>query len=43
MVTKIACSRIIDDHYEHALRLFQEEDSGGLRLEASVVRGGLKR
>ncbi|KAK3167224.1 hypothetical protein OEA41_010350 [Lepraria neglecta] len=39
----VFAGRIIDDHYEHALRLFQEEDSGGLRLEASVVRGDLKR
>ncbi len=35
--------RIVDDHYEHALRLYRDKDSGGIRLQASVLRGDLKR
>ena len=35
--------RIIDDGYEHALRLFRENDTGVVRLQASVLRGELKR
>lgn len=35
--------RIVDDQYEHVLRLFQERDTGVLRLQASVIRGSLKR
>lgn len=35
--------RIVDDHYEHALRLFQEKDTGVIRLQASVQTGPLKR
>ena len=35
--------RIVDDHYEHALRLFQESDTGVVRLQASVQSGALKR
>ena len=40
---KCCYSRIIDDHFEHALRVFRDEDSGGIRLEASVLKGELKR
>ena len=40
---KSCFSRIIDDHYEHALRIFRDEHSGGIRLEASVLGGELKR
>ena len=36
-------SRIIDDHFEHALRVFRDKDSGGIRLEASVLKGELRR
>ena len=35
--------RIVDDRYEHALRLFQESDTGVIRLQASVQSGELKR
>lgn len=35
--------RIVDDHYEHALRLFREKDTGVIRLQASVQKGFLKR
>lgn len=34
---------IIDDHYPHALRLFRDKGSGGVRLEASALRGELKK
>ena len=34
---------IIDDHYEHALRVYRDKDSGGVRLQASVLGGSLKR
>ena len=36
-------SLIVDDHYEHALRLFKDRDSGGIRIQASVRSGELKR
>jgi hypothetical protein len=36
-------SKILDDNYVHALQLFKDEDSGGVRLLASVLRGPLKR
>jgi len=36
-------SKIIDDHYEHALRLYKDRGSGGIRLQASVLKGDLKR
>ncbi|KAL8966945.1 MAG: hypothetical protein Q9197_005697, partial [Variospora fuerteventurae] len=35
--------RIIDDNFEHALRVFKDRDSGGIRLQASVLNGELKR
>lgn len=35
--------RLIDDDYEHALRLFRERDTGVIRLQASVQTGALKR
>lgn len=35
--------RIVDDHYEHALRLFQDKDTGAVRLQASAQTGALKR
>ena len=35
--------RIVDDHYEHGLRLFQERDTGVIRLQASVQTGEVKR
>ena len=34
---------IVDDYYEHALRLFQERDTGVIRLQASVQSGEFKR
>ncbi|KAL8757428.1 MAG: hypothetical protein Q9184_004217, partial [Pyrenodesmia sp. 2 TL-2023] len=36
-------SGIIDDNFEHALRVFRDRDSGGIRLQASVLKGELKR
>lgn len=35
--------RIVDDNYEHALRLFREEETGVIRLQASVLGGELER
>ena len=35
--------RVYDDSYEHALRLWKDRSSGGIRLQASVLRGELKR
>ena len=35
--------RIIDDQYEHALRLFRDRDTSVIRLQASVQTGALKR
>lgn len=35
--------RIIDHHYEHALRLFRERDTGVVRLQASAQTGALQR
>ena len=34
---------IVDDHYEHGLRLFQERQTGVIRLQASVLTGEVKR
>lgn len=34
---------IVDDYYEHALRLFCEKDTGVARLQASVLDGELER
>ena len=34
---------IIDDNYEHTLMILKDEDSGGIRLQASAARGPLKR
>ncbi|KAI4183291.1 MAG: hypothetical protein LQ346_006374 [Caloplaca aetnensis] len=39
----IYAGKIIDDNFEHALRVFRDRDSGGIRLQASVLRGELKR
>ena len=35
--------RIVDDHYEHGLRLFQERTTGVIRLQASVQTGEIRR
>jgi hypothetical protein len=35
--------KILDDQFEHALRLFRDRDSHGFRLQASVRRGELKQ
>ncbi|KAL9070372.1 MAG: hypothetical protein Q9161_004930 [Pseudevernia consocians] len=40
---EIFAGRIVDDHYEHGLRLFQEKDTRVIRLQASVQTGALKR
>ena len=34
--------RIVDDHYEHALRLLRERQNGVVRLQASVQTGALR-
>jgi len=34
---------IHDDSYQHALHLFRDRDSGGIRLQASALTGELKR
>ncbi len=34
---------IVDDNYEHALRIIQEEETQVIRLQASVQTGALKR
>ena len=34
---------IIDDNYEHTLKVLKDEDSGGVRLQALAARGPLKR
>ncbi|KAL8837596.1 MAG: hypothetical protein Q9170_002473 [Blastenia crenularia] len=39
----VYAGKIIDDNFEHALRVFKDRDSGGIRLQASVLRGELKR
>ena len=40
----LTCSRcIVDDQYEHVLRLFRDRDSGAVRLQASVRRGEFKK
>ena len=36
-------SRIVDDHFEHILRLFKDKVSGGIRLQASVYTGEMKK
>ncbi|KAL8822804.1 MAG: hypothetical protein Q9191_006472, partial [Dirinaria sp. TL-2023a] len=33
---------IVDDQYEHVLRLFKDRDSGAVRLQASVRSGDLR-
>lgn len=35
--------RLVENGYEHALRLFREKDTSVVRLQASVLRGELKR
>ncbi|KAF6239034.1 hypothetical protein HO173_002906 [Letharia columbiana] len=40
---ELFAGRIVDDRYEHALRLFQEKDTGVVRLQASAQTGTLKR
>lgn len=35
--------RILDDHYEHGLRMFRERETGVIRLQASVQTGEMKR
>lgn len=32
-----------NEYAEQALRLYKDRDSGGIRMEASVLRGQLKR
>ncbi|KAL8805807.1 MAG: hypothetical protein Q9182_001719 [Xanthomendoza sp. 2 TL-2023] len=42
-VYSLGPSKIRDDNFEHALRVFRDRDCGGIRLQASVLRGELKR
>ncbi|KAL8716250.1 MAG: hypothetical protein Q9220_000155 [cf. Caloplaca sp. 1 TL-2023] len=39
----VYAGRIIDDNFEHALRVFRDRDCGAIRLQASVLKGELKR
>ncbi|KAI4277655.1 MAG: hypothetical protein LQ337_001618 [Flavoplaca oasis] len=39
----IYAGKIRDDEFPHALRVFKDRDCGGIRLQASVLRGELKR
>lgn len=41
--TQVYAGIILDDHYEHALRIYKDRDSGGIRLQASVFTGELRR
>ena len=34
---------ILDDQYEHVLRLFKDKETGVVRLQASVRGGELKK
>lgn len=38
-----AFRRILDDFYEHTLRILREKDTSALRLQASVQTGAKKR
>ncbi|KAI4131417.1 MAG: hypothetical protein LQ347_002997 [Umbilicaria vellea] len=35
-------TKIVDDHYHHALRIYKDRESGATRLQASVYNGELK-
>ncbi|KAL8779203.1 MAG: hypothetical protein Q9213_007049 [Squamulea squamosa] len=39
----IYAGMIRDDEFAHALRVFRDRDSGGIRLQASVLKGELKK
>ncbi|KAI4095456.1 MAG: hypothetical protein LQ339_007236 [Xanthoria mediterranea] len=39
----IYAGKIRDDEFLHALRVYKDRDCGGIRLQASVLRGELKR
>jgi len=41
--TLILFRPIIDDNFEHALRICKDKDSKCIRLQASVLRGEMKR
>ena len=34
---------IVDDNYRHALQIFKDADSGGIRLQASALDGSLPK
>ena len=36
-------SEIQDDQFIHCLKLLHDRDSGGVRMQASVAKGDLKR
>ena len=40
---EIFAGSVYDDNYQHALRIWKDRLSGGIRLQASVLRGELKR
>ncbi|KAI9803010.1 MAG: hypothetical protein M1825_002243 [Sarcosagium campestre] len=41
--TELHVCKIEDDNFQHVLRIFKDKDSGGVRLEAAVLRGEMKR
>lgn len=43
LVTHVQYRRIRDEYGEQALRLYKDRDSDGIRMEAAVLRGQLKR
>lgn len=43
VVTHIYYRRLQNEYEEQALRLYTDRDSGGIRMEASVLRGQFKR
>jgi len=42
-IEPLSFSKIYDDGYMHALRLYQDQDSKGIRIQASALSGELKR
>lgn len=43
MMTHVLYRKMRDEYGEQALRLYKDRDSGGIRMEASVLRGEFKR
>jgi hypothetical protein len=36
-------SKINDDEYPHALRVYQDLETGAVRLQSSIMEGGMSR